>query len=135
MIEGIGKVGVVGLGVMGFDIAFLYAMKGFHTSVYDASKAVMEYLTSRREQTLERLKRRNRVSDNETENIRKLLIPAPDLARLSQAALITEAVLQNAHTKLAGYRALTAAGFAGVLTTNPSSLPRASLLAPGPYPT
>ena len=60
MIEGIGKVGVVGLGVMGFDIAFLYAMKGFHTSVYDASKAVMESLTSRREQTLERLKRRNR---------------------------------------------------------------------------
>src|SRR5947207_2323476 len=76
MIEGIGKVGVVGLGVMGFDIAFLYAMKGFHTSVYDASKAVMESLTDRREQTLERLKRRNRISDNETENIRKLLMPA-----------------------------------------------------------
>ena len=69
MIEGIGKVGVVGLGVMGFDIAFLYAMKGFHTSVYDASKAVMESLANRREQTLERLKRRNRISDNETENI------------------------------------------------------------------
>src|SRR6266568_4883880 len=61
MIEAIGKVGVVGLGVMGFDIAFLYAMKGFHTSVYNASKTVMESLTNRREQTLERLKRRNRI--------------------------------------------------------------------------
>src|SRR5207245_11079356 len=113
MIEGIGKVGVVGLGVMGFDIAFLYAMKGFHTSVYDASKAVMESLTSRREQTLERLKRRNRVSDNETENIRKLLIPAPDLARLSQADLINAAVLENAHKRLAEYRACQVEAFDG----------------------
>ena len=133
MIEGIGKVGVVGLGVMGFDIAFLYAMKGFHTSVYDASKAVMESLTNRREQTLERLKRRNRISDNETENIRKLLMPAADLASLSQADLITEAVLENAHTKLAAYRALRAAGFEGVLTTNTSSLTRATLLGGGAY--
>src|SRR2546427_11294548 len=106
MIEGIGKVGVVGLGVIGFDIAFLYAMKGFHTSVYDASKAAMDSLADRREQTLERLKRRNRVSDNETEHIRKLLMPAADLASLSQADLITEAVLEKAHTKLAGYAAL-----------------------------
>ena len=133
MIEGIGKVGVVGLGVMGFDIAFLYAMKGFPTSVYDASKAAMESLADRREQTLERLKRRNRISDNETENIRKLLIPAADLASLSQVDLITEAVLENAHTKLAVYRALRAAGFEGVLTTNTSSLTRATLLGGGAY--
>src|SRR5437016_11062732 len=131
MIEGIGKVGVVGLGVMGFDIAFLYAMKGFHTSVYDASKAVMESLTDRREQTLERLKRRNRISDNETENIRKLLMPAADLASLSQADLITEAVLENAHTKSAVYPALKATGYERVLTANPSTLPRKTLLGGG----
>jgi 3-hydroxyacyl-CoA dehydrogenase len=33
--------GVVGLGVMGFDIAFLYAAKGYETLVYDASAAAM----------------------------------------------------------------------------------------------
>ncbi len=55
MTDGIKKTGVVGLGVMGFDIAFLYAMKGYPTAVYDASKPVMESLTGRREQTIERL--------------------------------------------------------------------------------
>jgi 3-hydroxyacyl-CoA dehydrogenase len=33
MSEGIKTVGVLGLGVMGFDIAFLYAQKGCRTSV------------------------------------------------------------------------------------------------------
>ena len=46
------RVGVVGLGVMGFDIAFLYAMKGFHTAVFDAAPAAMDSLEERREQTI-----------------------------------------------------------------------------------
>jgi hypothetical protein len=47
MIQGISKVGVVGLGVMGFDIAFLYAMRACQTVVYDNSRAVMDSLTGR----------------------------------------------------------------------------------------
>ena len=31
--------GVIGLGVMGFDIAFLYAMKGFRTLAYDTAQS------------------------------------------------------------------------------------------------
>ena len=45
MIDEMNKVGVVGLGVMGFDIAFLYAMRGCQTFVYDAAKAAMDSLT------------------------------------------------------------------------------------------
>src|SRR6266702_1889171 len=100
------KVGVVGLGVMGFDIAFLYAMKGFQTVVYDASKAVMNSLSDRREQTIDRLKKRNRISDAETENVRNLLRASPGLGGLAQMDLVTEAVLENSRTKLAVYRAL-----------------------------
>jgi len=129
MTDGIKKTGVVGLGVMGFDIAFLYAMKGYPTAVYDASKPVMESLTGRREQTIERLKKRNRISDNERENVRTNLVPAAELASLAEANLITEAVLENASTKLGVYRALHASGFRGILTTNTSSLTRATLLA------
>ena len=133
MSEQLKKVGVVGLGVMGFDIAFLYAMKGFQTVVYDASNAAMDALSDRREQTIDRLKKRNRISDAETENIRKLLIPSPDLGGLAQANLITEAVSENAKTKLAVYRALSIARFSGILTTNTSSVTRATLLATGDY--
>lgn len=127
------KVGVVGLGVMGFDIAFLYAMKGFQTVVYDASKAVMNSLSDRGEQTIDRLKKRNRISDAETENIRNLLTASPGLGGLAQMDLVTEAVSENSKTKLAVYRALRDAGFSGILTTNTSSVTRATLLAGGDY--
>ncbi len=77
MSDVVNKVGVVGLGVMGFDIAFLYAMRGYPTVVYDVAKAAMESLTGRREQTIERLKRRNRISDGEIGNVRRGLVPTP----------------------------------------------------------
>jgi 3-hydroxybutyryl-CoA dehydrogenase len=133
MSEQIKQVGVVGLGVMGFDIAFLYAMKGFQTTVYDVAKGAMESLTDRREQTIERLQKRNRISDPETESVRKLLMPATDLGGLAPMDLVTEAVSENAATKRAVYRALRDAGFSGILTTNTSSVTRATLLANDDY--
>ena len=127
------KVGVVGLGVMGFDIAFLYAMKGFQTVVYDASRAAMDALDDRREQTIDRLAKRNRISDAEAENVRKLLVPSSDIGGLAQMDLVTEAVSENLKTKLSVYRTLRNAGFSGILTTNTSSVTRATLLAAGDY--
>jgi 3-hydroxybutyryl-CoA dehydrogenase len=133
MIDGISKVGVVGLGVMGFDIAFLYAMRGRQTLVYDASKAAMDSLIGRSKQTIERLKRRNRISDGEIENVRNGLVAAAGPEDLAKMDLVTEAVSESAKTKLAVYQALREAGFAGILTTNTSSLARATLLAGGAY--
>jgi 3-hydroxyacyl-CoA dehydrogenase len=133
MNDEIRKVAVVGLGVMGFDIAFLYAMKGYDTLAFDISEPVMESLTNRRDRTIERLTRRNRISDSEVDNVRRRLIPAGKPADLAQADLITEAILENAPTKLAVYRALKASGFRGILTTNTSSLTRLALLASAPY--
>ncbi|MGZ8464695.1 MAG: 3-hydroxyacyl-CoA dehydrogenase family protein [Candidatus Binatia bacterium] len=123
--------GVIGLGVMGFDIAFLYAMKGFPTLAYDASKAAMDSLADRREQTIERLQKRKRIADGEIDNLRTLLVPADGVAALAQANLITEAVSEKAQVKLAVYKSLRDAGFAGLLTTNTSSVTRATLLNEG----
>src|SRR4030095_3971088 len=133
MIDGINKVGVVGLGVMGFDIAFLYAMRGCRTFVYDAAKVAMDSLPGRSEQTIERLKRRKRISDDEIESVRNGLIGAVGLKELAKMDLVTEAVSESAKTKLAVYQALREAGFAGILTTNTSSLTRVTLLAGGVY--
>jgi 3-hydroxybutyryl-CoA dehydrogenase len=131
MSEEIRKVGVVGLGVMGFDIAFLYAMKGHQTLIYDASNAAVESIDARREQTIDRLRKRNRISDREIKNARNLLIPVGDLAGLAPAELITEAVSENARTKLAVFKTLREAKFAGVITTNTSSVTRATLVKDG----
>jgi 3-hydroxyacyl-CoA dehydrogenase len=133
MADTLRQVGVIGLGVMGFDIAFLYAMKGFQTVVYDAAKAAMESLKDRREQTIERLQKRNRISDAEIENVRKLLLPSADLGGLARMDLVTEAVSENVRIKLAVYRALRNAGFSGILTTNTSSVTRATLLTSDDY--
>jgi len=131
MSKPIRTVGVVGLGVMGFDIAFLYAMKGFRTLVYDAAQSIMDSLTDRREQTTDRLQKRNRITDQEIDNLRTLLIPASDLAGLVETDHITEAVSENARTKLTVYKTLREAGFKGLLTTNTSSVTRATLLSVG----
>ncbi len=131
MNETIENVGVIGLGVMGFDIAFLYAMNGFRTLVYDAAQSAIDSLDQRREQTIDRLQKRNRISLSQIEHLRALLIPAADLAAMAQCDLITEAVSENAKTKLAVYGTLRDAGFAGMLTTNTSSVTRVSLLTDG----
>src|SRR5918992_5410545 len=133
MTEGIESAGVLGLGVMGFDIAFLYAMKGYRTVVWDAAKNVMDALPGRREQTIDRLRKRNRISDREAQQVCEKLVPAADFAELAKADLVTEAVSEAGKTKISVYRALSDTGFNGILTTNTSSLPRHVLLAQGSY--
>jgi 3-hydroxyacyl-CoA dehydrogenase len=133
MVEGIKEVGVVGLGVMGFDIAFLYAMRGYRTVGYDASNTVMESLADRREKTIERLKRRGRISDSEAENVRSGFEAAPEFQSIARLDLVTEAVSEVTKIKRSVYQALRETGFTGILTTNTSSLCRELLLTDGSY--
>ena len=91
----------------------------------------MDSLEERREQTIERLKKRSRITEVEIENVRTLLVRSPDLNGLARMDLVTEAVSENARTKLSVYRSLKAAAFTGLLTTNTSSVARATLLADG----
>ena len=51
MIDAVKSVGVLGLGVMGFDIAFLYAQKGYRTVVYDAAESALKKVGERRDHT------------------------------------------------------------------------------------
>jgi 3-hydroxyacyl-CoA dehydrogenase len=134
MVDSLKTVGVLGLGVMGFDIAFLYAQKGYRTVVFDASEAAMKSLAARRDQTIERLRKRNRISDAEVESVKIGLLPAGGLPDMTSADLITEAVSESGKTKKSVYNALRDTGFSGILTTNTSSLVRASLLDGREYP-
>ena len=133
MIDAIKTVGVLGLGVMGFDIAFLYAQKGYRTLVFDASEAAMRNVAARRDQTIERLKKRSRISDSEVESVKNGLIAASGLASMASADLVTEAVSESGKTKRTVYKALREGGFAGILTSNTSSLTRASLVGDREY--
>ncbi|HEX5023395.1 MAG TPA: 3-hydroxyacyl-CoA dehydrogenase NAD-binding domain-containing protein, partial [Candidatus Binatia bacterium] len=134
MIDAIKAVGVLGLGVMGFDIAFLYAQRGYRTLVFDASETAMNRVAIRRDQTIARLKKRNRISDAEAERVSHGLMPAAGLPALTSSDLVTEAVSESGKTKKSVYKTLRDSGFTGILTTNTSSLTRASLLDSGEYP-
>src|SRR5688500_5451637 len=128
MIDTIKTVGVLGLVVLGFDIAFLYAQKGYRTLVYDASEADMQKLVPRRDQTIERLKKRNRISEIQIEGVKKRLVPAASLSEMTSASLVTEAVSESAKIKKSVYSAVSETGYTGDLTTNTSSLTRKSLI-------
>lgn len=68
MSETIQNVGLVGLGVVSFDIVCLYALKGCRTFVYDAAQAAMESLTDGCEQSIDRLQKQNRIFESEIDN-------------------------------------------------------------------
>jgi 3-hydroxybutyryl-CoA dehydrogenase len=133
MIDSVKTVGVLGLGVMGFDIAFLYAQKGYRTLAYDAAEAAMQKFPARRDQTIERLKKRNRITDAEVANVTGGLLAAGGFAEMAAADLVTEAVSESGKTKKLVYNTLRESGFRGILTTNTSSLTRASLVGEGAY--
>jgi 3-hydroxybutyryl-CoA dehydrogenase len=133
MAEAIRTVGVVGLGVMGFDIAFLYAMKGYRTAVYDMSKPTMDSLPARTERTINRLLSRKRISESEITNVRSGMVPVAEIGSMASTDLVTEAVSEAGKIKMAVYNALREAGFNGILTTNTSSLTHASLLGTSAY--
>jgi 3-hydroxyacyl-CoA dehydrogenase len=119
---------------MGFDIAFLYAQKGYRTLVYDASQAAMQNLMLRRDQTIGRLKKRDRISDIEIESVKNGLVTTESLSDMTTASLVTEAVSESGKIKKSVYRTLRQIGFTGLLTTNTSSLTRESLLDGDEYP-
>lgn len=134
MVDAIKSAGVVGLGVMGFDIAFLYAQQGYRTLAYDAAEKALKSVAARRDRTIERLRKRDRISGAQIENVMHGLQTVQEIASLSEVDLITEAVSESADTKTKVYGALHEAGFGGLLTTNTSALTRASLLAGSVYP-
>ena len=95
----------------GFD-TLSHAQKGYRTLVYDASEVAMKNLAARRDQTIERLKKRNRISDSEVESVKNGFIATPGLASMASADLVTEAVSESAKTKTTVYKALREGGFA-----------------------
>jgi 3-hydroxyacyl-CoA dehydrogenase len=103
MIDAIKAVGVLGLGVMGFDIAFLYAQRGYRTLVFDASETAMNRVAIRRDQTIARLKKKNRISDAEAERVSHGLMPAAGLPALTSSDLVTETVSESGKTKKSVY--------------------------------
>lgn len=124
------KVGVVGAGLMGSEIAFVYALAGFDVLLADrdisAAKAGLVRLTM----LVEKLVARGLLTEEAGVSALARISPAGDLADFADRAFVTEAVFEDAAVKAEVLRALNAACPADCLiATNTSTIPISTLAA------
>ena len=90
------KVGVIGSGVMGSQIALSFAKRGFFTRVIDTSD---ERLVFARNEVEKALKKDRRRSEVEKKSVKDNLSYSLDLKSLSSMDLVIESVVENKDIK------------------------------------
>jgi len=117
MIEGFGRVAVIGAGLMGHGIAQVFASGGLDVSVYDPAPAALAALRDRIRGNLRDL--------GEDEDAADRVLPCAELAEaVREADFVVEAALENLAVKQALFAAIEAACPSGaVLASNTSVIP------------
>ena len=121
-------VGVVGTGVMGGGIAQMFAEKGVRTLVWDATEELAARGVAAIRRRLDGAVAKGRLAAEEATAILGRIRPVATLDELAPAALIIEAVIEDAEVKRGIYRRIEAAVPAKTaIGTNTSSLGVAEL--------
>jgi 3-hydroxybutyryl-CoA dehydrogenase len=116
-------VAVVGTGTMGQGIAQVALVAGHPVRLYDAVPGRAEQAAASIAGRLDRLYGKGRIDAAERDGARARLFPATELAELSDAALVVEAVLEQAGIKQELFAELERiVGDDCLLATNTSSL-------------
>jgi 3-hydroxybutyryl-CoA dehydrogenase len=124
------KIGVVGAGMMGSEIALMFALSGYPTLLSDLSPDAAKHAVERLHGVLERGLPRGFWSDAAAETARARLSVADSLEAYEDCGFVIEAVFENEDLKRDVFRKLDAilAPEAG-LASNTSSLSITSLSA------
>ncbi len=93
------KVGVVGAGMMGAEIALCFARAGLQTILSDTSLEMAEKGKEKQEAILEKRIKKGKMEEQEKEKILNRVVPAGDLASMADCDLVIEAVLENLKIK------------------------------------
>jgi len=129
------RIGVVGAGLMGAEIALVFALAGMEVLLHDRDPAALDAALLRLEGILDRGVARGFYMAKQRVIARDHLRPATDLARFADRDLVTEAVYESLEVKHSVLAALDAAcPEACVIASNTSTLPistLASALSPG----
>jgi 3-hydroxybutyryl-CoA dehydrogenase len=126
----IDKIGVVGAGMMGSEIALMFALSGYPTLLSDLSPDAASHAVERLHGVLDRGLPRGFWSETAAETARARLSVADSLEAYEDCGFVIEAVFENEDLKLDVFRKLDAilAPEAG-LASNTSSLSITSLSA------
>lgn len=121
-------IGVVGAGLMGAEIALVFALAGRRVLLNDRDPAAVETALARLGTLLERGVGRGLYTADEREGALARISLAPDLAAFGECELATEAVFESLEVKQSVLHALDAAcPDACVIATNTSTLPISTL--------
>jgi 3-hydroxybutyryl-CoA dehydrogenase len=124
VVEKITKVGIVGCGTMGSGIAEIVARKGLPVAFVELDDEAVERGRSRIEHSLQRQVQRERLSDDERDEVLGRISGDTDYGALADCDLVVEAVPEIMELKQEVMRRIDAAVRPDALiATNTSSLP------------
>lgn len=124
------SIGVVGAGTMGHGIAYVAALAGYDTHLYDVEEALVKQGLDRIAAVLDKGVARGKVSDEQRHRTLGRLAGTVDLDRVAATDLVIEAVPERLELKREVFRRLDeAAGQHTVFATNTSSLSISSIAA------
>jgi 3-hydroxybutyryl-CoA dehydrogenase len=124
------KIGVVGAGLMGAEIALVFALAGMDVLLNDSNAAALDGALARLDTVLERGVARGFYTDGQRKAALACLRPAPDLACFTDRDFVTEAVFESLDVKREVLAAIDlACPAACVIASNTSTLPISTLSA------
>lgn len=124
------RIGVVGAGLMGAEIALVFALAGMDVRLNDRDPATLDAALARLRDILDRGVGRGLYTQEQRATALDRLRPAPDLACFVDRDLVTEAVFEALDVKRGVLAALDAACPAAcVIASNTSTLPISTLAA------
>jgi 3-hydroxybutyryl-CoA dehydrogenase len=122
------KVGVVGAGLMGAEIALAFALAGIDVILNDVDEARLERAMARLAALMDKGVSRGIYSPGQRRKSLARIRCSIDIAHFAECDLVTEAVFEAIETKQAVLKALDAACRPGcVLASNTSTLPISTL--------
>jgi len=122
------KVGVVGAGLMGAEIALVFALNGFDVVLNDVDEAALSRARDRLAAVLDKGLSRGFYTPEQREQSLARIAATTDFASFAGCDLVTEAVFEKLATKQAVLETLDAVCHPGcVLASNTSTLPISSL--------
>lgn len=124
------KIGVVGAGLMGGEIALVFALGGFEVLLYDRDDAALQRGVVRLDALLDKgVARGIHTAEAKAEALARI-VPVTDIARFSECDLVSEAVFEALDVKREVLTTLDAVCKPGcLLTSNTSTLPISTLSA------
>lgn len=101
-----GKIGVVGAGMMGAEIALCFAMAGYETVLNDISQEIADKGKEKQDQVLSKRIKKGKLEESKKDEILANVTATGNIEDLADCDFIVEAVLENLEIKTGVFKKL-----------------------------